>query len=117
MPAEVVADPKTAFERWGGRFFQGASPGLSIGNLQSDAEIRLRHLFPERPEQRLRLPGMAPKVTIEISATDRRRTQTFLNAVVVLPDQQRVVLVWSARAEVSRPYIAPQLANMRWTAV
>ena len=49
------------------------------------------------------------------SVHDLRATDTRLNAVVIQPDSQRLVLVWSARAKVGRPYDEPHFANMRWT--
>jgi hypothetical protein len=114
-PPDIVTKERGSPTGWDPRFFQGASPGLSIPGLAFDAEITLRHLFPDAPERRVKLPGRAPQATIEISATQKMSTETRLNAVVVQPDAHRLVLVWSARTMVGRPYAAPHFANMRWT--
>lgn len=114
-PPDLVTRERGSPRGWDLRFFQGASPGLSIARFEIDAELTLRHLFPDASERRVRLPGQAPKVTIAISPSETVSTDTRLNAVVIQPDSQRLVLVWSARAKVGRPYDEPHFANMRWT--
>jgi len=116
-PREIVTKESGAPKAWDSRFFQGASPGLSIANLDCDAEFTVRHLFPDSPEQRIRLPEYSPRATIVISATETTSMETRLNAVVIQPDTRQMVIVWSARAKVGRPYAAQHFAKMRWTIV
>ena len=130
---EYVADPETFSEvaqGWAPRdllrlpsiaqlgrhpgFLQGASPGLAVGEVAPDETFLLRNLFPDRRERRVELPGWRPTVKIRLTATDHRETETRLNAVVIQPDHERVILVWSARCEVNRPYMPQELGDMAW---
>lgn len=97
------------------RFQQAASPGLSIPNLPPDAELTFKNLFPSHPERRIRLPGALPKVVIGVKPSDQRVARTQLNAVVVQPDQDRVILVLAAICEVSRRYGSNEMASMKWS--
>ncbi len=103
---DVIFDP---------RFQQGASPGLSIADLAPDAELTLRHVFPGQRERRVRLPGRLPSVRISLGSSDTRAARTRLNAVIVRPDEERVVLVYAASCEARRRYGNHELAAMRWS--
>lgn len=113
-PPEILQEKIAPNKKLMPRFAQGASPGLSIPNLDLNAEFVLRNLFPDTPEGRFKLPGAPPKVTIELSTKDKKSAETQLNTVVIQPDARRLVLVWSARTKVARSYAPQQLANMRW---
>ena len=115
VPPDLLARPPRIAEAWDTRFFQAASPGLSIASLDFEAELTLRNLFPDATEARVCLPGKQPRVVIEITPRQKLETQTRLNAVVLQPDLRRLILIWSARAKVHRPYARPQLDNMRWS--
>jgi hypothetical protein len=115
VPPDLLAKPSCIAQAWDTRFFQAASPGLSFTGFDFEAEFTLRNLFPDASEARVCLPGKPPKVVIEITPMQKLETQTRLNAVVIQPDFRRLILVWSARVKVQRPYAEPQLANTRWT--
>jgi hypothetical protein len=97
------------------RFQQGASPGLSIPKLPPDAELLLRNLCPSQAERSIRLPGVLPRVLISVKPSDQRVARTQLNAVVVQPDQDRVILVFAAVCEVARRYGNHEMAAMKWS--
>jgi len=116
FPRELVAQsPKKL--GWNPRFTQGASPGLAVEKFPADAHLYFRNLFPRHPERRVRLPGSAPKVTIWISERLKKAAETRLNAVIVQPDLDRVILVWSARCAVQRPFTPAERENMTWKVV
>jgi hypothetical protein len=97
------------------RFQQGASPGLAIPNLPLDAEFVLKNLFPSHPERRVRLPGVLPRVLISLKPSDQRTARTQLNAVIIQPDTERVILVFAAVCEVARKYGNHEMAAMKWS--
>lgn len=94
------------------RFQQGASLGLSVQGLPADAQILLAGLFPSAPEMIVRLPGDQPRVAVAVSATDRKSGQARPTAVVVQPDDSRVIVVYSAAFDVARPYGKHEMAAM-----
>ncbi len=99
---------------WHPTFQHGASPGLVLRRLQPGTQMLLRNMFPLHPERRLQLSSKVPQVEISITESNRVATTSNLSAVVVLPDQDQVVEVWSARAKVTRPYAQNELENMKW---
>ncbi|MDX9787847.1 MAG: DUF2169 domain-containing protein [Desulfobacterales bacterium] len=115
IPPDILTLSQGRFPFFDLRFQQGASPGLAISNFPPDAELFLKNLFPSVPEKRLRLPGTLPKVTIALKPSDQRETRTKLTAVVVQPDENRVILVYAAICEVSRRYGNHEMAVMKWS--
>jgi len=95
-------------------FQHGASPCLIRKQLQPSAQIRLNNLFPDHPERLIQLTSKSPKVNIQLTASQSLETVSRLGAVVIQPDENRVIEVWSARATVTRPYGANELENMTW---
>lgn len=115
VPGDILDLSRGKFPFFDLRFQQGASPGLAIPNLPPDAELEFQNLFPHAPGRRLRLPGRLPSVTIALMPSDLRKTRTQLAAVVVQPDQDRVILTYSAVCEVPRWYGNHELAAMKWS--
>ncbi len=113
FPRDLVARTRKKLG-WNAGFLQGASPGLAVEKLPADAHLLLRNLFPRHPERRIRLPGAVPKVVIQFAAGQKKSTETRLNAVVVQPDRDRVILVWSARCKLQRPLAPAEIENATW---
>jgi len=95
-------------------FQHGASPGLILRKLNPGSQMMLRNMFPDHPQRLIQLSKRVPKVEIVVSERERLSASPHLNAVVVMPDQDQVVEVWSARAKVSRPYGQNELDKMSW---
>lgn len=95
-------------------FQHGASPGLVRRRLEPGTQMVLRNLFPEHPERRIQLTEKVPHVEIQVCEKERLPTDSYLNAVVIMPDQGQVVEIWSARAKVLRPYAPSELQEMTW---
>lgn len=115
IPPDILTLSGGRFPFFDHRFQQGASPGLSIRDLPIDAEIMLRNIFPESPEKRIRLPGVLPKVKITLKSSEQRDTLTRVTAVIVQPDVERVIIVYSAGCEVERRYANHEMAEMKWS--
>jgi hypothetical protein len=115
VPREILNLSKGRMLFFDPRFQQGASPGLAIPNLPPDAEFVLKNLFPAQPERRVRLPGVLPKVLISLKPSDQRAARTQLNAVIIQPDLERVILVFAAVCEVARKYGNHEMAAMKWS--
>ena len=95
-------------------FQHGASPCLIRKQLKPSTQIRLKNLFPNHPERIIQLTSKTPKVQIKLSPNQTLETVSRLASVVVQPDDDRVVELWSARATVNRPYGSNELENMTW---
>lgn len=112
---EVLTTPPVFKGGWHPGFVQAASPGMGTVRLRGGEPMLLRHLFATHPERRIELPAAAPRVRIRLSATEQREAVPQLNAVVVQPDEARVVMVWSARCPVARVYHASEYDRFSWT--
>lgn len=96
------------------RFQQGASPGLVCPDFKPGSPVLLRNLFPNQPERQIQLSSIVPRVTINVTEKQQLETTPQLNAVVIRPDYDQVVEVWSARAVAARRYEPTELENMTW---
>jgi hypothetical protein len=99
---------------WHPTFQHGASPGLVLRRLQPGTQMLLKNMFPSHPERKIQLSSKVPQAEIAITESTKLATECYLNAVIVQPDQDQVVEVWSARAKVTRPYAQNELDNMNW---
>lgn len=95
-------------------FQHGASPALIQRRLEPGCAFLLRNLFPEQSEQRVQLPHQVPHVQIHVSASQTLETTPRLGAVVIRPDQNQLIQVWSARTSVTRPYYPNETSEMKW---
>ena len=115
VPPGILASRPIYELGWNPQFFQGASPGLTIPRPGRGTTIVLRNLFPGHPERRITLPPIQPVVQVRVSAVDVRQTTTQLNSVVIQPDDDRLILVWSARCAAPRPFHESELGKLSWT--
>ena len=95
-------------------FQQGASPGLTLP-LNPGTQMIFHNLFPFHPERRIQLSAKKPEVEIQITEQNRVPTVTHLNTVIIRPELNQVIEVWSARVKVQRPYWPTELDEMKWT--
>jgi hypothetical protein len=95
-------------------FQHAASPGLVRRRLQPATQMELRNLFPKQARRRIQLTGKVPHVEIRRSESERLSTNSYLSAVVIRPDLDQVIEIWSARAKVLRPYWPSELEEMTW---
>jgi len=99
---------------WHPTFQHGASPGLVLRRLQPGTQLMLRNMFPKHPERKLQLSSRVPRVEIALTESTKLAATSYINAVIIQPDLDQVVEVWSARAKVERPYAQNELDNMTW---
>lgn len=95
-------------------FQQGASPGLVCRQFKPGSPLLLRNLFPKQAERQIQLASNVPRVNIHVTEKQHLETQSHLNAVIVRPDLDQVVEIWSARAIAQRKYEPSELENMTW---
>jgi hypothetical protein len=76
------------------RFFNGASPGLSMPYLTGDETIRLTNLTPDGSLS-FRLPGDRPAITLDIGEGVQEEP-VVLHTVQIRVDESGVDLVWRA---------------------
>lgn len=95
-------------------FQQGASPGLIRPRVKPGSQMLLRNLFPGQPERPIQLASNVPRVTIHVTEKQQLEAVSQLNSVVIRPDLDQVVEIWSARAITKRKYESPELENMTW---
>lgn len=63
--------------------------------LLGDELVRLTNVSPQAGQLRLGLPGLTPSVQLQLSG-QARRVPANLDTVVLLPDSERLYLVWRA---------------------
>jgi len=95
-------------------FQQGASPGLIKPQFKPGSPLLLRNLFPGQPERQIQLASNVPRVTIHVTEKQHLEANSQLNSVIIRPDLDQVVEIWSARAIAQRKYESPELENMTW---
>ena len=96
-------------------FFQGASPGMSLPDLPLGSTVQLSNLHPEYPVFPVTVPHDPPRACLELQAGSWTELQPRLNAMVIRPDEEEVVMVWRADVERPREYMPADLAGMaRW---
>ncbi len=95
-------------------FQQGAPPGLVCPEFRPGSPLLCRNLFPDHPERKIQLASNVPRVTILVTEKEHLEAKPQLNSVIIQPDLDQVVEVWSARAVSQRNYEAPELDNMSW---
>jgi hypothetical protein len=90
-------------------FLQGASAGLAVKGVRPNEMFFFENLFPQFPEVTVQLPGEIPEVSITPKWKDERSMESHLNTIVFRPDDWKVILTWSCRAKVHRPYTPDEL--------
>jgi hypothetical protein len=95
-------------------FQQGASPGLISPQFKPGSPLLLRNLFPNQRERQIQLASNVPRVTIHVTEKQQLEATSQLNSVIVQPDMDQVVEIWSARAIAQRKYEPSELKNMTW---
>jgi hypothetical protein len=76
------------------RFFNGASPGLSLPYLAGDETVSLTHLTPEG-NLSFQLPGDRPAITLDLG-DGVQEEPVVLHTVQIRADDGAVDLVWRA---------------------
>jgi len=102
-------------------FLQGASPGLTIKGISPKENFLLINIFPERSQKVVQLPGEVPVVMVKLPMRGEVHLFPFLNTVALQADEGKLIMVWSCRAEVQRPYGPPEFESihyhLRWKRV
>ena len=81
-------------------FTQAASAGMSVASVSPGELVELRNLHPVYPFCTFRLPDEVPLVHMELRAGEWTALEPHLNAVVIRPEEDEVVMVWCASAPV-----------------
>jgi hypothetical protein len=89
------------------RFFNGASPGLSVPYLNGDEAVRLTNLTPDGSLVFL-LPGERPAITLDIG-DGRKEERVVLQTVMIRSDEQEADLVWRAAFPYPGPDWLPEM--------
>jgi len=93
-------------------FVQGATPGLYAARIQPDEAFSVRNMFAARPEMVVRLPGEIPSVDLDLPMRSSVSATPHINSVVIQSDEAKVIVVWSCRAKVQRPYWEPEFEHI-----
>jgi len=115
--ADLLSAPSIFEQQLHPLFVQGATPGLSVKELRPDESITLVNMFPESPQKTLNLPGEVPHVKVLLPKRKTVRMKPFLSSVVVRPEDNQLVTVWSCRSEVERSYAEPEYPYLPYEVV
>ncbi len=94
-------------------FAQGASAGMSLAAVAPGEIVELRNLHPVYPFCSFRLPEEVPHARIELSAGSWTSLKPHLNAIVIRPEADEVVLVWCSHASVAATFDPPEIDELR----
>lgn len=92
------------------RFFNGASPGLTLPFLGGDEVVGALHLDPDGPLA-FRLPGDRPRLTLDLGAGPREEP-VVLHTVMIRMDEREVDLVWRMAVPYDGPDWLPQARKL-----
>ena len=92
------------------RFFNGASPGLTLPFLSGDEEIRLLHLDPTG-EVAFQLPGEHPRIGLDLGM-GMQEPPVVLHTVMIRMEDRQVDLVWRAAVPYPGPDWLPEMRKM-----
>lgn len=81
-------------------FTQAASAGMSVDRVSPGEMVELRNLHPVYPFCAFRLPDEVPLAHMECRAGEWTALEPRLNAVVIRPEEDEVVMIWCASAPV-----------------
>jgi hypothetical protein len=90
----VVKAPGRPMRR---EFAQAASPGMSVAGFPPDATVEIMNMHPEYPVCTFELPGHAPRARLEVGG-GILNLEPHLNAAVIRPDCEMVIMTWCAHA-------------------
>ncbi len=79
-------------------FAQAASPGMSLAEIAPGEIVRLTNLHLDEPEMWFQLPAEMPRVLVEVDGGAMAELEPHLNAVVIRPDEEQLVMIWCAHA-------------------
>lgn len=82
-------------------FAQAASPGLSLRDVPSSVAFKLERLHPHHAEWHIALPGEHPEVQFRFDGLQRHAASPHIASITLLPDEDRIVVVWSCRLALS----------------
>ncbi len=86
---------------------QAASAGMSLDVVNPGELVELKNLHPVYPFCTFRLPDEVPRVRMELGEwTD---CEPHLNAVVIRPDSDELVMIWCATAPVPATFRPPDV--------
>lgn len=94
-------------------YLQAASPGMTLANLRPDEFVQLHNLHPEQPVCTFQLPGEVPRARLELKPGEMILLDPHLNAVVIRPDTEEVVMIWRADAPAPSDLDARNWEDMR----
>jgi len=80
-------------------FTQGASAGMSLDSIRPGEVVELQNLHPVYSFCTFRLPDEVPRARLELGSGSWTDLEPHLNAVVIRPDSDEVVMVWCASAD------------------
>lgn len=85
------------------RFFNGATPGMTLPYMKGDECIKLLNLDPEYPELRFQLPNEKPHMSIDIG-DGVNDLDVVLHTFMIFKEQNKVCLTWRG----AMPYGGPE---------
>ncbi len=94
-------------------FTQGASAGMSLDYVAPGELVQLRNLHPVYPFCTFRLPDEVPRAVIELGAGNWNGLEPHLNAIVIRPEEDQVVMIWCASAPVASTFRPDDIDELR----
>jgi hypothetical protein len=94
-------------------FMQGASAGMSLDYVSPGELVELRNLHPVYPFCTFRLPGEVPRVLMEPGGGNCIALEPHLNAIVIRPEEDQVVMIWCASAPVAATFRPDDIEDLR----
>lgn len=96
-------DDKPVIERPKHPFANGAHPYLARSRLTGKESIRVTHMSPDGRDFGVRLPGLAPHVSIKLLDDARVKVPASLDLVFVETEAEQVTLLYRATLMTGRP--------------
>jgi hypothetical protein len=94
-------------------FMQAASAGMSVDRVSQGEVVELRNMHPVFPFCSFRLPYEVPCVRMELKPGEWTLLEPHLNAVVIRPDSDEVVMIWCSTAPIDRHFPMDEAYELR----
>ncbi len=110
-PLEDEGDATDGFDD---RIFNGASPWLILPTLTGAERFVLTNVHRHHARLEFELPGERPQVLVDMPGRGPTELPATLASVIVEPDEDRVSVVWGARAPLDLPLTDAQEESLRY---
>ncbi len=112
-PDDIIS-PKEIHNSFDLRCTNGASLGLQLSKLQGNESLRLKNIHPDKAEFVFTLPGEYPRMWVDGRNGSLIETIPELDAIILEPDEHRLITIWRGSAPALRIYTEEELENMNY---